>query len=300
VDAAVLLNALMENVADSIYFKDRERRLVWVSNKLVQDLGLDDASAIIGKTDEELFGDDFGQKTMVDDMGVMESGKPIVGLVESRQTPDGKTNWTSTSKLPIHNRKGEVIGLLGITREINELKQVEQDLQYLATHDLLTSLANRFLLIDSIEQAIRRAKRNKTSFALLYVDLDGFKAINDHYGHEVGDKVLKSIATRMTENARETDRIARLGGDEFAILVEDIANADEAKETAERLRAAITKRFDFLPAKQKITASVGICLYPGDGKSAATLLSSADHAMYAAKKIKDSTVLFKNPKRAKN
>jgi diguanylate cyclase (GGDEF)-like protein/PAS domain S-box-containing protein len=289
----------MENVADSIYFKDRDRRLVWVSNKLVQDLGFADASAIIGKTDEELFGDDFGQKTMADDLSVMESGKPIVGLVESRQTPDGTTNWTSTSKLPIHNRKGEVIGLLGITREINELKRVEQDLQYLATHDLLTSLANRFLLFDSIEQAIRRAKRHKSTFALLYVDLDGFKAINDRFGHDVGDKVPKSVADRMTANARETDRIARLGGDEFAILVEDVLGPNETKQTAERIRASITNPFDFLPANQRVTASVGICLYPDDGKSAATLLSSADRAMYAAKKTKDATARFKNPKRAK-
>lgn len=300
VDESTLLRAIMENVADSIYFKDRQRRLIWVSNKLVDDLGFKDASKIIGKTDEDLFGEDFGQKTMVDDLGVMESGKPIIGLVESRQTSEGKTNWTSTSKLPIHNKRGEVIGLLGITREINELKQVEQDLQYLATHDALTSLANRFLLFDSIEQALRRAKRNKTIVAILYLDLDGFKSINDSFGHETGDKVLKEIAERMISNVRETDRTARLGGDEFAVLVEDIHEPAEAMETAERIRAAIAKPFDFLPDKARVTASIGVCLYPDHGISAATLLSSADHAMYDAKKKKNSISLFRNPRQPKH
>lgn len=212
IDDSVLLNALMDNVANSIYFKDRNRRLVWVSRKMISDLGFTDPSEIIGKTDAELFGEEFSQKTMIDDMGVMESGKPIVGLVESRSMAHGKTNWTSTTKLPIHNKSGQVIGLLGITREINELKQVEQDLQYLATHDALTSLPNRFLLVDSVQQAIRRAKRNKSLFAILYIDLDGFKAVNDNYGHEVGDKILKQVSERLIKALRDSDRVARLGG----------------------------------------------------------------------------------------
>ena len=121
---------------------------------------------------------------------MMETGIPIVGLVEGNQTKNGETNWTSTTKLPIRNIKGEIIGLLGITREINDLKKIEMDLQHIATHDLLTSLPNRYLFFDRLDQAILRAKRYQTSFALLYLDLDRFKRINDRNGHDAGDKFL--------------------------------------------------------------------------------------------------------------
>ena len=196
-DESLLLNALMDNVADSIYFKDRRCRLQWASLKMAKDLGYDDPSEIVGKTDKELFGEEFGKKTMVDDLGVMETGQPIIGLVESRTLPNGEINWTSTTKFPIHDKSGAVIGLLGITREINELKRTEQDLHYLATHDILTSLPNRYLLFDRMENTILRARRNDTLFAVLYVDLDGFKMINDRFGHDTGDRVLKQAAALL-------------------------------------------------------------------------------------------------------
>jgi diguanylate cyclase (GGDEF)-like protein/PAS domain S-box-containing protein len=295
INDSLLLAALMENVADSIYFKDRARRLIWVSTKLVKDLGYADANMILGKTDEDLFGEEFGQKTGVDDLGVMESGKPIIGLVESRAMEDGSTNWTSTTKLPIHDKDGEVIGLLGITREINELKQVEQDLQYLATHDVLTSLPNRFLLFDAMEQAIKRAKRNKKMFAVLYLDLDGFKKINDEQGHHMGDRVLKEIADRLSTSIRGIDRVARLGGDEFAVILEDVNEPTDAVLVAEKIREVVDQRFDFLADQTGVTASIGIGLYPLHGKSAAALLRASDQAMYKAKDIGNSISVYSAP-----
>jgi diguanylate cyclase (GGDEF)-like protein/PAS domain S-box-containing protein len=295
INDSVLLAALMENVADSIYFKDRARRLIWVSNKLVADLGYADAKMILGKTDEDLFGEEFGQKTAVDDLGVMESGKPIIGLVESRAMEDGSTNWTSTTKLPIHDKDGEVIGLLGITREINELKQVEQDLQYLATHDVLTSLPNRFLLFDAMEQAVKRAKRNKNMFAVLYIDLDGFKKINDEKGHHNGDRVLREIADRLSTSIRGVDRVARLGGDEFAVILEDMTELQDALKVAEKVREVVDKPFDFLPGSAGVTASIGIGLFPEHGTTAAALLRAADQAMYKAKDIGNSISVYSAP-----
>lgn len=128
---------------------------------------------------------------------VIETGVPIVGLIESRDLPNGEINWTSTSKLPLCNRDGNIIGLVGITHEINDLKQAEFNLQYLATHDILTRLPNRYLLFDRLEQSISRAVRQKTMFAVLYIDLDGFKKVNDRCGHDIGDQVLKLGAERM-------------------------------------------------------------------------------------------------------
>ena len=124
------LRALMENTEDSIYFKDRECRLLRVSRRMADSLGFSDVSELVGKTDIDLFGEAFGQRTRMEDLRIMESDEPIVGLVESRHVGPGpsSTNWTLTTKVPLHDGSGKVVGLLGITREINELKRTELDL----------------------------------------------------------------------------------------------------------------------------------------------------------------------------
>ncbi|HPC35838.1 MAG TPA: PAS domain-containing protein [Candidatus Marinimicrobia bacterium] len=121
-----LLDALMNNIPDSIYFKDRQCRLIRVSRKMMQDLGYKDVSQILGKTDVDLFGEEFGRQTMETDLQLMATGKPIIGLVESRKLSDGKTNWTLTTKVPLRDQDNQIIGLVGITREINEIKQAEE------------------------------------------------------------------------------------------------------------------------------------------------------------------------------
>jgi diguanylate cyclase (GGDEF)-like protein/PAS domain S-box-containing protein len=298
-DETMLLNTLMENIADSIYFKDRQCRLVRVSRKMALDLGYSEPAQIIGKTDEELFGDEFGQKTMIDDLHVMETGQPIIALVESRALPTGETNWTSTTKLPICDQSGAVIGLLGITREINELKRAELDLQYLATHDILTSLPNRYLLIDRMEQTIRRARRNNTLFAVLYVDLDSFKIINDRYGHDAGDHVLKQIAVRLNANVRESDTVARMGGDEFVIILDDIKKPEDPMLVAQKIREKLEEEINILIARVRVTASIGISLYPEHGLETAALLKAADHAMYQAKHESNTCMFYTPPKKPK-
>ena len=148
-------------------------------------------------------------------------------------------NWTSSSKLPLKNAAGEIVGLVGITREINELKQKEMDLQHIATHDRLTSLPNRYLFFDRLEQTINRAKRNQTLCAILFLDLDHFKIINDQQGHDAGDEFLKLVAIQLQNAVRISDTVARLGGDEFAILLETIRDETEACGVAERIIAGI-------------------------------------------------------------
>jgi PAS domain S-box-containing protein len=123
----ILMDALMDNIPDSIYFKDLQCRLVKVSHKMLQDLNLDDVSQIKGKTDVELFGEEFGRKTLDEDLQLMETAKPIVGLIESRRLEDGGVNWTLTNKVPIHDESGKIIGLVGITREINELIKAQEE-----------------------------------------------------------------------------------------------------------------------------------------------------------------------------
>ncbi len=128
-DERALLNALMENIPDSIYFKDADCRLTRISHKEMKDLGFDDPSQVLGKTDADLFGEEFGHKTRIDDMRVIATGERVIGLVESRDLGDGRFNWTSTTKVPLRNADGKIVGLVGITREINELMETRQALE---------------------------------------------------------------------------------------------------------------------------------------------------------------------------
>lgn len=277
-----VLKALLDNIGDSVYIKDRECRLWRISRKMADYFTENGITEVIGKTDIELFGEAFGKKTRVDDQQVMETGLPKINLIESYVDFTGSANnWTSTTKLPIYNDNGEVVGLLGITREINELKNSEIGFQWLATHDSLTSLANRFMLSDRIEQAIFHAKRNKSLFALLFIDLNGFKSINDKAGHAMGDHYLKKVAQTLTKNVRSSDTVARIGGDEFVVLLDGITNTDEPAKVAAKLSEKIRLWVD--EEEHSVTAAIGISTFPADGEEAELLLKVADHAMYLAK-----------------
>jgi len=279
-----LFRSLMETMVDSIYFKDRQCRLVRVNRKMTRDLGRDDPAELIGRTDIELFGQEFGEVTMLDDLRIMETDEPLVGLTESRQLESGQVNWTLTTKTPLHDPAGNVVGLLGITREINELKRAEMTLEHLATHDTLTGLPNRYLMFDRLNQLLVRAERYETGFAVLFIDLDGFKRINDSRGHDVGDLVLRGVADRLSQSVRAADTVARIGGDEFVILVEALRAGHDATALAQKIQAALGKPFSLPGGDATVTVSVGIGLYPEDGRDAEELLKAADVAMYRAKR----------------
>ena len=291
-NTGLLFQALMDTMSDSIYFKDRNCRLIWFSQKLMDNLGVSNPNELAGKTDIELFGLEFGQRTREEEMRVMETGQPIIGMVEGRDLVNGKKNWTSTTKFPLRNKKGEIFGLVGITREINELKQVENDLQFLATHDVLTSLPNRYLLFDRIDQAINRAHRHGNILALLFIDIDDFKMINDTYGHAAGDLILVQIADQLKKNVRDVDTVARIGGDEFIVLMESTQNEEEAIHVAERVVHDVREGINIFPICPDVTVSVGISLYPKHGTSSNQLMARADDAMYRAKINKNSFVLY--------
>jgi diguanylate cyclase (GGDEF)-like protein/PAS domain S-box-containing protein len=283
-DDDFLFRSLMETLVDSIYFKDRQGRLLRVSRKMARDLGYADPAELIGKTDVELFGQEFGEGTMLDDSRVMETDQPLIGLTESRQLESGQVNWTLTTKTPLHDAAGDVVGLLGITREINELKHAESALQDIATHDTLTGLPNRYLMFDRLNQLLIRAERFPTSFAVLFIDLDGFKRINDTRGHDVGDLVLRAVAERLSQSVRAADTVARIGGDEFVILLEALRAGGDATAVAQKIRGALEEPFSLPGGATKVTVSIGISLYPEDGREAEVLLKAADVAMYRAKR----------------
>ena len=280
---AFKFRALMENTEDSIYFKDRDCRLLHVNRRMADNLGVADPSELVGKTDSELFGESFGQRTFIEDRRIMESDEPIIGLVESRRVGVSDTNWTLTTKVPLHDSAGVVVGLLGITRDINDLKRTELDLQHLATHDALTGLPNRYLMTDRLSQTIAHCRRTGTSFAVLFLDIDDFKGVNDARGHEFGDLVLRAVSRTLVETVRSSDTVARIGGDEFVIVLETLGRRDDVALVAETIRRSVGKLFTPKHDKVKVSLSIGISVYPDDGVDAEVLLRAADYAMYLAK-----------------
>jgi diguanylate cyclase (GGDEF)-like protein/PAS domain S-box-containing protein len=171
----------------------------------------------------------------------------------------------------------------GIMRDITERKRVQERLDYMATHDALTGLPNRTLFADRLEQALTRPAWNKRLVAVMFLDLDRFKAINDTMGHDAGDLLLTTVATRLKAAVRDGDTVARQGGDEFTIILIDMAQMDDVALVAQKILTAMTEPFDLHGAQVPVTFSIGIACYPVDGTDAATLLKHADTALYRAK-----------------
>ena len=184
---------------------------------------------------------------------------------------------------PLTDEAGNVFGILSVAYDITERKRVEEHISHIAHHDALTGLPTRTLLSDRLHVALGRARYKQSSIALLMVDLDNFKHINDTIGHHAGDAVLVSIANRLRASLRRADTVARMGGDEFVVMLEDIHTVDEAEHISQKLIDAIRQPITINGEIHSITASVGVCIYPERAEDEATLLRNADAAMYFAK-----------------
>jgi len=178
--------------------------------------------------------------------------------------------------------KGQ-LAILSINRDITRRRQLEATIRQMAYQDSLTGLPNRSLLTDRLELALASARRRGQKVTLLYLDLDGFKSVNDSYGHGMGDELLRVIAARLTGQLRQSDTVARLGGDEFLVLLPDAGRARDGERIARKILAAIRRPCPIGGRRLQISGSIGIAIYPQDGRSAETLMKHADHAMYEAK-----------------
>ena len=173
---------------------------------------------------------------------------------------------------------------IAVGREVTELRLAERELEHLASHDLLTGLPNRHRLQRELQLALDHAKQTGGHLALLYMDLDGFKAANDRGGHEAGDRLLREVAERLQEGLRKGDLVARVGGDEFVVLLPGCGDAECARKVADDLRARLRPSWMLPDGLIQLDASVGVACFPADGGDPNTLLAHADRAMYAAKR----------------
>ncbi|MEH6448138.1 MAG: sensor domain-containing diguanylate cyclase [Oleispira sp.] len=212
---------------------------------------------------------------------VAETGK-WTGEVRMRHK-DGSTGWIESMCIPILDDAGEMIGALGINRDITARIQETERLRHLAQYDYLTQIPNRYLLLDRITHLIDQYDRNQSAFTLLYFDLDSFKQINDSYGHSIGDKILKEAADRMLACIRKSDMVARIGGDEFVVLLENTFKKSDISQVINNLSATLHENIVIDQIVLNIRCSIGSATFPMNGKNSDELLSHADFKMYQDK-----------------
>jgi diguanylate cyclase (GGDEF)-like protein/PAS domain S-box-containing protein len=403
--ARQLLQDVIETVPNFIFWKDLQSRYLGCNLAFARMAGLARPEDLIGKDDYAFNWREFAHLYQLDDAATIDSGKSKLNYIEPLSLSDGATRWLETSKVPLRDRQGTVIGVLGVFQDITErihaearqrqmatvfestmegvmitnakagiiavnhafteitgyteaevigknprllqsgrqdvsffqtmwtsvnetglwqgelwnrrkngeifpewltinavrdekgqlvnyvgvfsdisqIKDSEAQLAHLAHHDPLTNLPNRLLLNARIEHAIKRAQRDNTNIAILFIDLDRFKTVNDSLGHPIGDVLLQQVARTLSGCVRDEDTIARLGGDEFVVVLEGLTGVDYASNVTKKIQAAIAKPFDLDGDVLYISASIGISLYPSDGEDVATLLKNADAAMYRSK-----------------
>jgi len=200
-------------------------------------------------------------------------------------TRDSGEKWVWDNGVGVYDCDGSVEYVEGFIADITAVKRYREQLEYQAHHDPLTGLANRGLLRERLHQAIAQAERQQRALALMFIDLDDFKLINDSMGHSVGDELLKLASQRLQACVRDEDTVARLGGDEFVLLLVDQGGERSVSHAVERLREAMSQPYRVLGKEFVLTCSVGVALFPGDGRDVETLLKHADAAMYRAKAL---------------
>jgi diguanylate cyclase (GGDEF)-like protein/PAS domain S-box-containing protein len=197
--------------------------------------------------------------------------------------PDGATHWIANRAQVHRDASGHAQRVIGVAMDITDRKLAEQRIAHMAHHDALTGLPNRVLLRDRIQQAIAQAHRSGSQLAVLFIDLDRFKNINDSLGHQLGDRLLQSVASRILVCVREGDTVSRVGGDEFVIVIPGLHSASDASAVATKILDVLASAFHLHGNDLHVAASIGISLYPADGSDAETLMRNADTAMYHAK-----------------
>jgi diguanylate cyclase (GGDEF)-like protein/PAS domain S-box-containing protein len=282
-----MAQAVLNSTAEAIMVTDRHNRIVLVNPAFTHITGYT-AEEACGKTPGLLASGRHDKDFYLAMWHSLQEHGSWAGEIWNRRK-DGSlyAEWLtvtalrspSGSELPL----AEEGGFVGLFTDITRRKEAEDQLRYRANHDQLTGLPNRSLFEDHLQMAFSQARRHQRHFALLYIDLDHFKAVNDTLGHAAGDELLSEAAQRMTLCVRESDTLSRLGGDEFAAILTEVDNLAEIEDVASRIVASLDRPFDLALGQGKISASIGIALYPQHGLTAEELKHNADLALYAVK-----------------
>ena len=273
---------IIENAAEGIVVYDRELRYV-IWNRFMEEMTGVPATDVVGRPAAELF--PHIREQHVDELiGRALEGETVAAPdVEFTVPQTGRRGWVSAVYRPHSDGNGKIVGVIGLVRDITERKTAEQQIEYQAYHDALTGLANRRLFQEHLSLALALAQRRHSFVAVLFLDLDHFKIVNDSLGHSVGDELLKHVSRRLKHAVREGDTVARVGGDEFTIVLQEIARPDDAAAVAKKVIRSVSDPIEINGHKLYVTTSIGVTVYPRDGEDAETLLKNADAAMYRAK-----------------
>ncbi|MCB1159608.1 MAG: diguanylate cyclase [Leptospiraceae bacterium] len=275
---------LLENTPDFIYIKDSQHRFTSTSRAFAELTGHKDWRELIGKTDFDIFPPEHAEEYFKFEKPVIENGQSLINHEEPYYDKNKELRWVSSSKRPVFGEDGQVIGLIGISKDITDLKNSKLAIERMAKYDFLTGLANRYLFNELANSAMLYAHRSNKNLALFFIDLDDFKEVNDTYGHDVGDKLLVSFSKTVKAYLRESDIIARLGGDEFIILLHDVSGKVAIIEVAKRILTFVSKKIEINETiKIGVSCSMGIALYPEDANELEKLIACADIAMYKSK-----------------
>ena len=290
-----LMRTLVDSVPDNIFAKDINSKFLLANDAVARGMGTT-REELLGKDDFDFFPRTMAQSFYDDEQQILRTGEPLLDREEPAIDKEtGRVRWLLTSKIPVRDESGKITGLVGIGRDISDRKATEERMHYLATHDNLTHLPNRAMFSEILNLAIESANRYQRKLAVLFIDLDRFKNINDTLGHESGDALLQEMSQRFKTCLRSCDVVARLGGDEFVVLVQEVNNANQVVKVAQKILAAAVKPVEVLGQEIRVTASVGICLYPDDGTDENALMKNADIAMYRAKDEGKNTYQFYSP-----
>ncbi|NOR58521.1 MAG: diguanylate cyclase [Sulfurimonas sp.] len=252
---------------------------------------------VVGKTPFNFMNAEEAKIIAVQFMKLIDKEEKIVNLENINIHKDGHEVYLQTSGTPFFDEKGKLKGYRGVDRDITLLKLKQKEIEHLAYHDTLTGLANRQNINDRVSQEINYTRRNQFESALLFLDLDDFKQINDSYGHDHGDEVLKAVSHRILKSIRSFDVAGRVGGDEFVILVRGIQedskhSLSDLQSLLKRVLREINKPIVVSDTTHHVGVSIGVAILPSDGKNVEEIMKCADHAMYEAKHLGKNRVVF--------
>jgi diguanylate cyclase (GGDEF)-like protein/PAS domain S-box-containing protein len=284
------LSSALEQTADSVVITDRQGTIEYVNPGFEKTTGYSRDEAL-GQTPRLVKSGKQGAGFYKKLWDTILAGEVFSEVFVNRHK-DGRLYYEEKTISPLKDPAGQVTHFVATGKDVTERMQAQERLQHMAQHDALTELPNRVLFLDRLKQAVARARWHERLVAVLFVDMDRFKTINDTLGHEVGDKLLQALAERFTASVREGDTVARFGGDEFVVLLDDVASEKDISAVAQKVLETLAPPFAIDGQSLYITASIGVSLYPNDGEDSTTLLKNADIAMYRAKDLGKNTYQF--------